>query len=200
MTDKIGTVSGYAAIFNEISLDLAEKGEAPLFETIIPGALALAGDVVLDRHHLEFLPLASTRRGTLRCGLDFTGLWFEADLYARSGGYDVINGLRGGRSLAASFTMIDRHAEREGNLDTVWSATVVGLALLRPGRAVYSGTRGWLADELPRDAVAARLQGLRLRADTRPPAAPGAPARRGWPAHAMTWDQTETAAQRLGLL
>jgi hypothetical protein len=120
---------------------------------------------------------------------------------ARSGGYDVINGLRGGRSLAASFTMIDRRADRQGNLDSVTSAVVVGLALLRPGRAVYSGTRAWLADEMPRDAAAARLQSLRLRVDTRPTAVPGAPpARRARPAHAMTWDQTKAAAQRLDLL
>ena len=128
-----------------------------MFETIIPGALTLADDVVLDRHHLEFMPLASTRSGTLRCGLDQRGLWFEADLYARSGGYDVINGLRGGRSLAASFTMIDRRADRQGNLDSVTSAVVVGLALLRPGRAVYSGTRAWLADEMPRPEMLQQL-------------------------------------------
>jgi hypothetical protein len=96
--------------------------------------------------------------------------------------------------------MIDRRAEREGNLDTVWSATVIGLALLRPGRAVYSGTRAWLADELPRDAVAARLQSLRLRAGARLiAAAKRAPSNR-WPPHAMDWHQTEQAAKKLGLL
>jgi hypothetical protein len=150
VTDKIGTVSGYAALFNEPSLNLAKKGEAPWCETIIPGGLTLASNVMLDRHHLGFLAVASTSSRTLRCGFDETGLWFEADLYPQSGGYDVHNALRGGRSLAASFTMIDRRAEREGDLDIVWAATVVGLALLRPGRAVYSGTRAWLADEVPR--------------------------------------------------
>jgi phage head maturation protease len=201
VTDSIGMVSGYAVIFNETSLDLAEKGEAPLFETILAGALTLADDVVLDRHHLEFMPLASTRSGTLRCGFDRMGLWFEADLRARSGGYDVINGLRGGRSLASSFTMVDRRAEREDNLDIVWGATVIGLALLRPGRAVYSGTRAWLADEVPRDAAAARLQSQRLRADARLiAAARRAPLASRWSAHAMTWAETREAAQKLGLL
>jgi Caudovirus prohead serine protease len=203
VTDKIGTVSGYAALFNEPSLNLAKKGEAPRCETIIPGGLTLASNVMLDRHHLGFLAVASTSSRTLRCGFDETGLWFEADLYPQSGGYDVHNALRGGRSLAASFTMIDRRAEREGDLDIVWAATVVGLALLRPGRAVYSGTRAWLADEVPRDAVAARLQSQRLRAGARLIAAGRrAPlaSNRGWRAHAMTWDQTKQAAQRLGLL
>jgi hypothetical protein len=203
VTEKIGVVCGYAALFGQVSLNLAGKGEAPCFEVISPGSLALAPNLLLDRHHLEFLPVASTSSGTLRCGFDETGLWFEADLYPQSAGFDVLNGLRGGRSLAASFTMIDRRAEREGNLDTVWSATVVGLALLRPGRAVYSGTRAWLADEVPSDAVAARLQSQRLRAGA-PLIAAGRRAplasNRGWRAHAMTWDQTKRAAEGLGLL
>jgi phage head maturation protease len=203
VTDKLATVNGYAVVFNELSLNLAEKGEAPWCETIRPGGLTLASNVMLDRHHLDFMPVASTSSGTLRCGFDDAGLWFEADLHPKYGGYDVLNGLRGGRSLAASFTMINRRAEREGDLDTVTSATVVGLALLRPGHAVYSGTRAWLADEVPRDAVAARLQSQRLRADARLIAAarraPVAP-NRGWRAHAMTWDQTREAAQKLGLL
>ena len=201
MAEKIGVVAGYAALFGQVSLNLADKGEVPCFETINAGGLALGPNVLLDRHHLEFLGVvATTSSGTLRCGFDETGLWFEADLYPQSAGFDVLNGLRGGRSLAASFTMIDRRAEREGNLDTVWSATVIGLALLRPGRAVYSGTRAWLADELPRDAVAARLQSLRLRAGARLiAAARRAPSNR-WPLHAMDWHQTEQAAQRLGLL
>jgi hypothetical protein len=201
ITDKIGTVSGYAALFNEPSLNLAEKGDAAWCEMIIPGALTLASNVVLDRHHWEFLaPVASTGRGTLQCGFDAWGLWFSADLYPSGAGYDVASALRGGRSLAASFTMIDRCGEREGNLETVLRATVIGLALLRPGRAVYSGTLAWLADELPRDAVAARLQSLRLRAGARLiAAARRAPSNR-WPLHAMDWHQTEQAAQRLGLL
>jgi hypothetical protein len=32
--------------------------------THLKAALTLADDVVLDRHHLEFMPLASTRSGT----------------------------------------------------------------------------------------------------------------------------------------
>jgi phage head maturation protease len=129
-------VCGYAALFNETSLDLAEGAAAPLFETIIPDALTLAPDIVLDRHHLAFLPVASSRSGTLHCGLDETGLWFEADLYPGGAGYDVLNGLRGGHALAVSFSMLARRAQRRGNVETVTSATVVSLALLEPGRAV----------------------------------------------------------------
>jgi phage head maturation protease len=202
VAEKIGVVCGYAAVFGEVSLDLADKGEAPCFETIIPGGLSLASNVMLDRHHLEFLPVASTSSGTLRCGFDETGLWFEADLYPQSAGFDVLNGLRGGRSLAASFTMIERRAEREGNLDTVCSATVIGLALLRPGHAVYPTTRAWLQDEAPTDAVAARLQSQRLRAGARLiAAARRAPlaSNRVRTAHAMTWDENMRAAQKLGL-
>jgi hypothetical protein len=158
---------------------------------------------MLDRHHLEFLPVASTSSGTLRCGFDDTGLWFDADLYPQRGGYDVHNALRGGRALAASFAMIERRAERRGNVETITSATVVSLALLKPGRAVYARTRTWLADEMPRDTVAAELQSLKLRAGAcliaaarRAPLA----SNRGWRAHAMTWDQTKAAAARLGLL
>jgi hypothetical protein len=203
VTDKIGTVSGYAALFNEPSLNLAQKGEAPWCETIRPGGLTLASNVMLDRHHLDFMPVASTRSGTLRCGFDDAGLWFEADLHPKYGGYDVLNGLRGGRALAASFTMLDRRAERRGNVETVTSAMVVSLSLLKPGWAVYSRPRAWLADEMPRDTVATELQSLRLRAGARliaaarraPPAS-----QRGWRAHAMTWDQTKAAAQKLGLL
>jgi phage head maturation protease len=202
MADKIGTVSGYAALFNEPSLDLAERGAPPWCEMIIPGGLTLASNVVLDRHHLEFLPVASTSSGTLRCGFDETGLWFDADLYPQRGGYDVHNALRGGRALAASFTMIERRASRRGNVETITSATVVSLALLKPGRAVYARTRTWLADEMPRDTVAAELQSLKLRAGARLIAAarraPLASNRR--PPHAMTWDQTKAAAQTLGLL
>jgi hypothetical protein len=55
MTDKIGTVSGYAALFNEPSLNLASRGAPPCFEVISAGGLTLASNVMLDRHHWEFL-------------------------------------------------------------------------------------------------------------------------------------------------
>src|SRR5580700_3144244 len=73
VTEKIGVVCGYAALFGQVSLNLAGKGEAPCFEVISPGSLALAPNLLLDRHHLEFLPVASTSSGTLRCGFDETG-------------------------------------------------------------------------------------------------------------------------------
>ena len=202
MTEKLAVVCGYAAIVGELSLNLADKGDVPCFETIRTGALALASNVMLDRHHLDFLPVASIASGTLRCGFDDTGLWFEGDLYESGGGYDVLNGLRGGRALAASFTMLERRADRRGNIETVTSATVVSLALLKPGRAMYSRTRAWLIDEVPRDPVAAELQSLRLRAGARlSAAATRAPVvSNRWPAHAMSWEQTKAAAAKLGLL
>ena len=141
ITDKIGTVSGYAALFNEPSLNLAEKGDAAWCEMIIPGALTLASNVVLDRHHWEFLaPVASTGRGTLQCGFDAWGLWFSADLYPSGAGYDVANALRGGRSLAASFTMIVQRLSCGEPADRVdhrepGASRALGVVLMRLGIA-----------------------------------------------------------------
>jgi phage head maturation protease len=104
VTEKIGVVWGYAALFGQVSLNLADKGEVPCFETISAGGLTLAADITLDRHHFaSMMPVATTRDRTLRCAIDAKGLWFEGDPFAVPGGFDVANYLRGGRhSLAVS--------------------------------------------------------------------------------------------------
>jgi phage head maturation protease len=204
VTEKIGVVCGYGALFGQLSLNLADKGEAPCFETISAGGLTLAADITLDRHHFaSMMPVAATRDRTLRCAIDEAGLWFEADLFAVPGGFDVRNYLRGGRALAVSFTMVDWQTTRRGDIETVTSAKVASLSLMRPGQAAYAGTRAWLSDEIPADPTALELQQSQRRIQARSTAAIMArapPARRGWRAHALTWHETEAAAKRLGLL
>jgi Escherichia/Staphylococcus phage prohead protease len=90
---KIGTLSGYAAVYDSLSDELGPRG-MKFKERIAPGAFRTAIEALRNgqnifayynhglvggQPHLA-MPLGSTRDGSLRIGEDARGLTFELDL------------------------------------------------------------------------------------------------------------------------
>jgi len=87
------TLSGYAAVYDKDSREIADLGRS-FTERIARGAfdatLADAGDVKLYYNHDTSMPLARTRSGTLSLRSDREGLAFEATIPETTLGNDVI--------------------------------------------------------------------------------------------------------------
>ena len=105
------TVFGYAAKFNVRSQNLGSS-DWQFFETIAPGAF---DDVLLDdvralfNHEAELI-LARSKGGvgTLKIGIDTTGLWYEFDAPETQVGNDLLVSLRRGDIDQSSFSfMVD---------------------------------------------------------------------------------------------
>lgn len=87
------TLSGYAAVYDKDSRELAEMGRA-FTERIARGAfdatLADGGDVKLYYNHDASMPLARTKSGTLSLQSDANGLAFEAVIPETTLGNDIV--------------------------------------------------------------------------------------------------------------
>lgn len=156
--DGLGTLTGYAAVFNRHSQNLGG-----FVEQVDPGAFtkSLADDVpVMARgNHDDAMLLGTTWAGTLRLSVDGTGLRYEVDLPDTTAGRDFRELAARGDVKWSSFAF--RTIEDE------WGVTEQGFPL-RTLRAVQ------LVDVAPVNSpayldtsVAARS--LRAQADATPP-------------------------------
>jgi HK97 family phage prohead protease len=100
------TVRGYAAMFGKWSSNLGSP-QMPWYETIEPGAFdgVLNQDVLALFNHDTNYVLARSRggRGTLRLGIDATGLWYEFSAPETTVGNDLVVSLQRGDVYQSSF-------------------------------------------------------------------------------------------------
>jgi HK97 family phage prohead protease len=112
-TSTIGTLRGYAAVFNVLSQEMGPGGKR-FREKLMPGAFRstlLAGQDVLAFYHHGLaggmmgatMPLGSTRSGSLRLSEDARGLLFSLTLPATTQARDVAALVRAGIVQGASF-------------------------------------------------------------------------------------------------
>lgn len=103
---KSRTVRGYAAVFNKRSENLGTPAN-PVFEFITPGAFddVLKDDVRALFNHDANLILARSKagKGTLKIGIDATGLWYEFEAPATGTGNDLLVLIRRGDISQSSF-------------------------------------------------------------------------------------------------
>lgn len=105
------TVFGYAALFNSRSQNLGSQSYQ-FYETIAPGAFddVLNDDVRALFNHEAELILARSKNGvgTLKIGVDATGLWYEFEAPDTQVGNDLLVSLRRGDIDQSSFSfMVD---------------------------------------------------------------------------------------------
>lgn len=95
-----GTLTGYAATFDQASIDLGG-----FVETIAQGAFSsvLEDDCRCLRNHLDDVILGRTAAGTLRLEQDSVGLRFECDLPDTTAGRDTAESIRRGDITGCSF-------------------------------------------------------------------------------------------------
>lgn len=95
-----GAITGYAATFNQSSVDLGG-----FFEDLAPGAFSgcLTDDCRCLRNHADDLILGRTTSGTLRLEQDDVGLRYECDLPDTSAGRDTAEMVRRGDLTGCSF-------------------------------------------------------------------------------------------------
>ena len=102
---SIGTIRGYAAVYNSWSEQLGY-----FRERISPGAftevLKTAPDVRLLVDHDSSKILARTSSGTLRLGEDKRGLWYEGDVADTTSGRDILESVRRSDVDSSSFAFI----------------------------------------------------------------------------------------------
>lgn len=130
--DKKRTVRGYAAKFGVRSENLGGKNWQ-FYETIERGAFddVMENDVRALFNHDANLILARSKggKGTLRMGVDETGLWYEFDAPATRAGDDLLVSLERGDVDQSSFAFtVDRDGqvwtERTENEVTVAERTI----------------------------------------------------------------------------
>lgn len=106
-----GTLSGYAAVFNALSVELGPPSKR-FREIIAPGAFRAALESVVQgrdnvyalwNHDELGMPLGSTRDGSLRLQEDGRGLAFELDLPDTTAGRDLAALARRGTVRGVSF-------------------------------------------------------------------------------------------------
>lgn len=97
---SLGTLFGYAAVFNQMSLDLGG-----FREQITPGAFrgCLGDDVRCLRNHDDDLILGRSAAGTLRFEEDALGLRFECDVADTTTGRDTVVSINRGDITGCSF-------------------------------------------------------------------------------------------------
>jgi len=132
-------VRGYAAKFNVESENLGND-EYQIRETIAPGAFddVLNDDVRALFNHDSNLILARSKNGegTLRMGVDGTGLWYEFDAPDTQAGRDLMENIRLGNVDQSSFSFTVRKEDqkwertKEGEGPTIVKRTIAKVARL----------------------------------------------------------------------
>lgn len=114
------TIRGYGIVFNKESVDLRAGGRV-FREVIRPEAVRnvdFSNLLSMHNHRSERL-LGATASGTMRTGVDSTGVWYEVDLPNAPTGDDVLESVRRGDTPGSSFQFDirgdgDRWSMREG--------------------------------------------------------------------------------------
>lgn len=105
----IGTLTGYAAVFNSPSRELRSRDGGKWTEIILPGAFTRAlksnADVFALNQHDETQVLARRSAGTLRLEEDQRGLRIEMDLIDTQRNRDLLADVRAGHIDSMSFGM-----------------------------------------------------------------------------------------------
>jgi HK97 family phage prohead protease len=126
--DGTRTISGYAAVFNALSVDLGSW-----HETIAPGAftksLMTNPDVVCLRDHDSAILLGRTRSKTLTLEQDTTGLKFACDLPATTQAADLIALIERGDIDGCSFSFICNLDDWKTSDDGVTTRTLIDVDL-----------------------------------------------------------------------
>ncbi len=159
------TLSGYAAVFEKLSVDLwgfKEKIRAGAF------AQSIADDIVkaLWNHNTDH-PLGSTKNDTLRLEERGKGLWFELDLDDTTWGQDAHKAIRRGDVDAMSFGFRTRKDEWDKSDEKNPIRTLVDVQLLEvspvsfPAYPATSVQARAMADDIGFDPE--RLTGIILR-------------------------------------
>jgi phage head maturation protease len=134
----IGTVRGYACLWNEPSWNLAADGESR-FDIVAPRAITFAPDVRANLWHIRNTTFASVGHGTLEIFADGRGVGFAAEIPETPEGYNLFAGLRDGRSLGVSAELCD--ITRNG---TAMSCRVLRFPMLAQ-RRFLSSAAGYVA-------------------------------------------------------
>jgi HK97 family phage prohead protease len=114
------TIRGYGIVFNKESVDLRAGGRV-FREVIRPEAVRnvdFSNLLSMHNHRSERL-LGATASGTMRTGVDSTGVWYEVDLPNAPTGDDVLESVRRGDTPGSSFQFDirsdgDKWSMREG--------------------------------------------------------------------------------------
>jgi phage head maturation protease len=108
VSGALGTLHGYACLWNVASRDLSADAEAHRFDIIVPRAITFAPDVRANVWHIRDTFFASTRDSSLEVFLDARGAGFSAKIPPTARGYDLL--LRDGKSLGVSGEFCDVQA------------------------------------------------------------------------------------------
>lgn len=105
------TIRGYGVVFNRESLVITEKGRR-FREIIRPEAargVDLSAVLCMHNHNASRL-IGNTDAGTMRCGVDEVGIWYETDLPESPTGEDVLQSVarRDTQDSSFQFTITDR--------------------------------------------------------------------------------------------
>jgi Caudovirus prohead serine protease len=155
----IGKISGYCSLWGEISHDLSNGNGEPAYDQIRKDSIMFARDVRANYHHIRQACFASTGNASLQIGTDEVGVWFDASIPDDRYGYDILNGLGGGRWLSVSAELIDvsKHYDADSGSHIVCTAILSGLAIVQRHTGLFAGTRAWLNGDVPNERQAAAL-------------------------------------------
>jgi Caudovirus prohead serine protease len=175
-----GIVCGYCIIWGEESGNLSVPGETPCYDRIAPRSISIAATARANFHHFRQTAFASIANKTLELDQDNIGIWFQAEIPNDAPGYDLRNGLAGGRWLAISPELegITKHLDPCSGAHVITRASLTGFAVVQRGSALFAGTRAWLAGDFPNDPQAAALHdsfAVRKRRRAEPVAIPPMP-------------------------
>jgi Caudovirus prohead serine protease len=154
-----GIVCGYAVLWDEESGNLSKPGKPATYDRIAPHALSIARSARANYHHLRETAFASISGKTLELGSDDVGIWFSAEIRDDPHGYDLRNGLVGGKWLATSAELegITKHFDPCSGAHLITGASLTGLAIVPQDSALFPGTRCWLSGCVPDEWQAAVL-------------------------------------------
>lgn len=154
------TLSGYAALYNDQSKLISERG-ATFRETISPGAfsrtLDSGADVKLYYNHNTAMPLARTKSGTLSLRSDANGLAFTASLPETTLGNDVRALLERGDltgEMSFGFRVISDTWNKPRTERTINQAELLEISIVQD--AAYPNTTSALRANQP-DAISRTL-------------------------------------------
>jgi phage head maturation protease len=158
MNGALGTLHGYACLWDVPSRDLSADDGSRRFDIIKPRAITFAPDVRANVWHIRDTFFASVGRGTLEIFADARGVGFAAEIPETPSGYNLFNGLRDGRSLGVSAELCDVTAEWRGDERIISRAELSGFAISDISATAFPQLRCWLCgDQWPVDPQARAL-------------------------------------------